>query len=153
MFLHTSASQVSAGTDLHMWLGRRARQPACEGFYVKRLVGWYKNGSMIEAIERKFYVASLLCCCEKSGLLEKIWSGWPANQSRFFQKTQKRRHVNNLDSPKNLLAKKNPLKEQKKHKKRITAGTQYYIRTVFTEIQELEKNIICTTLRCKRHRI
>jgi hypothetical protein len=37
---------------------------------------------MIEAIERKFYVASLLCCCEKSGLLEKIWIGWPANQTK-----------------------------------------------------------------------
>jgi len=73
---------------------------------------------MIEAIERKFYVASLLCCCEKSGLLEKIWSGWPANQSRFFQKTQKRRHVNNLDSPKKLLAKKKPAKRTKKTQKK-----------------------------------
>jgi hypothetical protein len=80
---------------------------------------------MIEAIERKFYVASLLCCCEKSGLLEKIWIGWPANQSRFFTKTQKRRHVNNLDSPKKFLMKKIPAKRtKKKHKKRITAGTQ-----------------------------
>jgi hypothetical protein len=41
-------------------------------------------------------------------LLEKIWIGWPANQSRFYTKTQKRRHVNNLDSPKKLLAKKKP---------------------------------------------
>ena len=66
MFLHTSASRVLAGKDLHTWLGqrarqpacedwagtdlhmglgRRARQPACEGFYVKRHVGWCENGS------------------------------------------------------------------------------------------------------------
>jgi len=69
-------------------------------------------------IHGQSFMWPLFCEVKKNlDLLEKIWSGWPANGSRFFQKTQKRRHVNNLDSPKKLLAKKNPAKRTKKTQK------------------------------------
>jgi hypothetical protein len=72
---------------------------------------------MIEAIERKFYVASLLCCCEKSGLVGKNLDRLAGQPIQIFPKNTKETPCKQSGlAKKNLSEKKTAKKTQKTQK-------------------------------------